>query len=391
MTNSDFDVTVIGNCSYRDSIGRHIAIVGNICDDLKINVLPIGQVFYQDVPPKILDIIQKPFTGFGRVSFWNYILGINNSFINVHKSITSPIKIAYSMFESDAIPNEWIDVLNRYYDMVVVPDPYFVGVYKKCGVKTPVFVVPLGIMVEGLLARPVKTKPNDVFTFGMSAGFWGRKAHLDVLQAFGRQFGNDPKFKLRLHGRFGPIKNEVAQAVKNSEYRNVELLTHPLSSQDYDDFMDSLDCYTFISGGEGYSITPRESLALGKPCILSNNTAHKTICDSGFVTPVPANNRVPAIYEVFGNKQIGNYFKCNIEDVMTAMKDVANHYDDYLVKAQGGREWVKQSLWSSLKPTYLNLFKPINIQLAQDNYIDATSFRTSNRKLFNTIKSTFSI
>ena len=54
----------------------------------------------------------------------------------------------------------------------------------------------------------------------------------------------------------------------------------------YIEFISTFDCYVNLSKGEGFSIPPRESLALGIPCIISDNTAHKTICDSGLVLPV---------------------------------------------------------------------------------------------------------
>jgi hypothetical protein len=59
--------------------------------------------------------------------------------------------------------------------------------------------------------------------------------------------------------------------------------------------------------------------------------------------------------------------------------------------ANSGRDWVKQYLWQNLKPIYLNLFNPKNIELAQDNYIDADTFRTSDKKLYNLLKKEFNL
>jgi len=392
MYNPKIDLTVVSNIAMADGIGRQgPGIIGAVHDSLKVNALQLGQPNYKNISKDVLNVLIKPFDGFGRVTFWTYILGLNENMVAQHKNIASPIKIAYSMFESDAIPKLWTNILNSYYDMVVVPDEYLVSVYKSSGVKIPIFVIPLGIMVENLLERPLKTKVNDPFTFGMSAGFWSRKGHIEVLKAFAKSFGNNPKFRLRLHGRFGPYKIEVEKAVSAAKLNNVELLTSPLSPSEYDDFMDSIDCYTFPSMGEGFSITPRETLALGKPCIVSNNTCHKTICNSGFVVPLPANTKVPAVYEVFGNQTIGNYYKGSTNDLSKLMEDVSSNYDEYLAKASGGREWVKQYLWPNLKPIYLNLFNPKSIQLDTNNHIDANSFKTNDKVLFNKIKTEFKL
>ena len=388
--NKNIDLTVIGNVLWGDGIGRHSpAIINTLYDQFSINALQLPPCNYSNIPKEALKIFMQPFTGFGKVSLYVYILGLDNKAIDIHRRISSPIKMAYSMFESDAIPKLWVNILNTYYDMLVVPDPYLVKIYKNSGVKIPIFIVPLGIMVENLLARPIKTKANDIFTFGMSAGFWKRKNHIKILEAFGKKFGNDPKFKLKLHGRFGSFKSEVEKAVAQANYKNVELLSSPLSMQAYDDFMDQIDCYVFPSMGEGFSITPREALALGKPCILSNNSCHKTICDSGFVIPLASNVKTPAHYEIFKNQQIGYYSDCSVVDLADSMKKVVDNYDQYLSQAHGGREWVKQYLWSSLKPTYLGLINPKNIVKGLVNEVGPNCLTTDNDKLFKKLNDTF--
>lgn len=377
------DLTVISNVMMSDGIGRQgIGMLKCIYQDLDVNLFPIGSPNYKDVPKELLSILTKPFDGFGNVSFWTYILGLNEQMIPAHAGIKSKIKIAYTMFESDAIPNLWVKILNTYYDMAVVPDPWLVKVYKKCGVNIPIFVVPLGILIEDLLNEPLKSKPNDVFTFGMSAGFWQRKNHIKILEAFEKKFGNNPKFKLKLHGRFGPYKTKVQEAVKKSNLSNVELLDKPLSNEEYNQFLKSLDCYVFPSQGEGFSVTPRESIALGIPCILSKNTVHQTICDSGFVFPVESNQKVPAIYEVFGNSQLGHFYDCSVDDLVSAMSEVAANYSKYIHNSAEGREWVKQYLWSSLKARYLSLFKPQNVVLGEENLVTEDCIQTNSKKLY---------
>jgi len=388
--NLDIDLTVIGNVLMADGIGRQgIGLISAIHDKLNINTLQLPPRNYKDIPKDLLKVFIKPFNGFGKVSFWTFILGTNKDFINVHKSISSPLKIAYSMFESDSIPALWTNILNSYYDMVVVPDSYLVSVYKNSGVKIPIFVIPLGIMIEDLLQVPQKEAPNKVFTFGMSAGFWRRKNHIKILQAFGERFGNDPKFKLKLHGRSGPYRYDVEKAVRAANYTNVELISSSLSVKDYNLFMEDIDCYVFPSMGEGFSITPREVMALGKPCIVSNNTSQGTICKSGLVVSLNSTKKIPALYEVFGNQTIGNFYDCHLKDLTNAMVNVVENYDKYLEKAKLGREWVKQYLWTTLQPTYLNLFKPKDIISGSTNLVTQDIFQTNDSKLFSKMRDLF--
>ena len=53
-------------------------------------------------------------------------------------------------------------------------------------------------------------------------------------------------------------------------------------------------------GSEGFSITPREALAMKKPCILSNNTAHKKMCAKKYAYGVKSEIKESAYYNIFG-------------------------------------------------------------------------------------------
>jgi glycosyltransferase involved in cell wall biosynthesis len=341
MISDRVDLTVATNVLLSDGIGRQgIGLIQTLYYDLSINTLKFEPSLFNGITDsKTLAILSKPFTSFGKVTFWTYILGLNENIIQLHEKIDSEIKIAYSMFESDAVPKLWVKILNKYYDILLVPDKWLVNVYKSSGVNIPIFVLPLGIIIkENWLGK--SNLRNEIFTFGMTGGFWERKNHIKTMQAFSEVFKDNDKVKLKIHGRFGPYKNNVLQAYQNlGNPNNIEIISQPLSTEDYSKLMESIDCYVFISKGEGFSITPREAIALGKPCILSKNTAHRTICESGLVIPIEANIKTPAYYEVFG-QQIGNFFDCKTSDVAKAMFDVYQNYDKYQEKVKTVSKWV---------------------------------------------------
>jgi glycosyltransferase involved in cell wall biosynthesis len=395
------DVTLIGNAFVPDGIGRQlISFLKLIHKDLKTNILQFPPTNLQGVEPEIVSLLNKPFDGqWGKIAFSASFLGINESFIDIHKSSKSPIKFAYCMIESgfgknqnngSAIPALWRDILNSYYDAVIVPDPFLISTYQKSGVRIPIFCIPLGISVEKLLQKEYvpRDRQESPFIFGMSAAFYGRKNHLKLLSAFKKKFGNSPNFKLNLHGRFGANKEEVIKAVSKANIFNVDLFSQIFTEEEYNSFLDDLDCLVYPSQGEGYSISPREMLALGKPAIVSNNTAQKTICSSGFVLPLKADIEVPAYYELF-KQTLGCYYDCTEEDLMNAMQEMVDNYDIYLAKAKQGREWVRQYLWSNLKSRYMSLFSPKQIIFGSKNEITETYFKTNDKKLFRKMKENF--
>lgn len=387
------DLTVATNILLSDGIGRQgIGLIQTLYNDLSINALKFEPILFNGITDsKTLAVLTKPFTGFGKVTFWTYILGLNEKILPAHQQIDSDIKIAYSMFESDAIPKLWVQILNKHYDVLMVPDKWLVQVYKSSGVTIPIFVLPLGIIIKDEWLKHNHTK-NDVFTFGMTGGFWERKNHIKTMQAFLDVFGGNEKVRLKVHGRFGPFKDKVIEAYqKLGSPSNIEMVSQMLGTDDYAKFMESIDCYVFISKGEGFSITPREAIAMGKPCILSKNTAHRTICESGFVVPVEANIKTPAFYEVFG-QQLGSFFDCQKSDVSKAMLDVYNNYEQHQEKVKnGGADWVKQYLWSELKQRYLTAIKPNKIVMGSKNEIHDTHIETNSKQLYSKYKKAFNL
>jgi glycosyltransferase involved in cell wall biosynthesis len=383
----DIDLTVIHHVLHADGVGRHgLGAIYCLKDYLSLNSFNLTVKNYKDITPDIIKVLLTSPKGFGKVSLWMSILGLDKEFIPTHARLDSQVKMAYCMFESDRAPQHWVDILNKFYDVLVVPDEFMVGIFQKSGVKIPTVVVPLGIMVENLLEQPARTEPHDPFTFGMSAGFWRRKNHLKLLAAFKSKFGNDPRFRLKLHGRFGPYSKEVSDGVKEAGLNNLEFTKEPLSSEDYANFLAETDCLVVPSMGEGFSIPPREALALGIPAIVSDNTAHKTICKSGFVIPLPADKKIPAIYEVFKNAQIGNFYDCSADDLANLMKKTVDNYPKYLEQAIRGRAWAKQYLWSELRPLYMSLVKPQKVLFGKENKISPEGWTTNDAVLFSKLK-----
>jgi hypothetical protein len=143
------DLTIVSSAMKYDGIGKHgYLYIKMLKRYLSINCLLQQPIIFTGITePDIIKIFQKPINK-SKVAFWVNILGLNESMIPVHQQINhnSEIKIAYSMIESTAIPKFWTQILNDYYDMVVVPDDFLVNVYKNAGVKIPIFVLPLPVL-----------------------------------------------------------------------------------------------------------------------------------------------------------------------------------------------------------------------------------------------------
>ncbi len=386
---SNIDVTFIGRIKFADGLGQLIVGLAEVLkDDLTFNHVRLPGTYYDftDIAPALETALKNPDPTAGNVSFLLYPLWRKGLSAADYVPKESLIKLAYSMVESTRIPEQWVAILNEQFDGVVVPDQFYQKVYEESGVKIPVFVVPHGVYLEELLNEPLREhNPSQPFVFGLSASFRKRKNHELVIEAFHKAFGNDERFILVIHGRtsHNQYKKELEQKIHELDAQNIHIIESFLSDKEYKELLKSFDCYVLLSKGEGFSISPREALALGTPTIISDNTAHQTICRSGAVYPVPFEIRQNADYSHHGWGYCGEDFNGTVEDAAQALKEVYDNYEWYKKKALQGREWVKQYLWEQVKPQFLSLLKPKRVLLGAKNTVSAEYIMTRSKELYD--------
>lgn len=385
-----FDLTVVGRAKWADGIGRQsIELLDCLKDMLVVNfahINPGNELCLQDIPEKVKDIIVHSKKGYSNVVILEDVVvdGNPTGTYSYKKMPAGSIKLAYSMFESTYITSEGARILNNDFDAVIVPDPFLVDVYKNSGVTIPIFVVPLGCYMHDLLIQPLKTIAHKPFTFGFTGAFIDRKNHMMILESFAKAFGNSPDVRLVLHGRPDEgvdLVQGLNLRVKELGLTNVEIIVQSLTHSEWLYFMNSLDCYVSLSKGEGYSRTPREAMALGIPCIISDNTAQKTICESGCVRVVPSTIEKPAYYTHL-QKVIGTNFDVLLDDAVKAFKDVYEQYPYYIQKAKQGRIWVQKYLYENLQPYYINIVKPKKVILGHTDDVTSDYLMTTSPKLY---------
>ncbi len=286
------------------------------------------------------------------------------------------------MFESSLIPPEWVQSLNTCFDLVAVPDKFLIETYKNSGVTIPIFELPLGLNLEKLLNLPLKEKRKSPLVFANLSSVIPRKNQLNLIRAFYTAFGNSSDVKLRLNGRYS--NPQYSEAIKNEIHQlgatNIEFTEMKMDPDFYLKMFQDVDCYVSLSSGEGFSIQPREAMALGIPAIVTDNTGQSTICRSDLVRVVPSLNPTPAIYSEFDHP-CGVFYDCETEEAVKALKDIYENYDHYLEQKNSARSWVKQYCYSTLKPLYLGLMNPKKIVLGNTNQITSECLYINSEEL----------
>lgn len=400
-----YDVNVVGFLSDIDSLSRHTSSFFDCLGDkvdMRLKLFKTRSGNKQDLSARCSRAFNQGVDVTNRNNVEQYIAragklsGMVIFTEAAHPTITpferfeglfSPdaIKIASVVYETTEIAPEVVARLNAHCDALIVPDPWLIQTYKNSGVTCPVFALPLVLHLQSLLAQPCKKRVGKPFTFGFSGIFFenGRKNHELLLKAFHAEFGAAEKVKLSVHGRQGPTFSAIAKPFLPC--KNISFACKGFTRVTYEEFLASLDCYVTVSKGEGFSIIPREILALGIPCIVANNSAQKTVCASGCVRPITSEIIEPALTEPNLNVE-GNWFNTHQIDVQEALRDVYNHYDHYLRLAQKGREWVKQYLSENLTKKYRSLVAPSRVILGNRNEITDDYLMTDSPILFSKYK-----
>jgi glycosyltransferase involved in cell wall biosynthesis len=251
----------------------------------------------------------------------------------------------------------------------------------------PIFVIPLSVDLQHMLDTPIKKKRNDVFTFMNLSAIVSRKNQINLLKGFHQAFGNDDKVRLTFNSRLfkKDTYNKLKSYIKENNITNVQITTETLSKQEYLDLLKTADCYINVARGEGFSVQPREAMALGIPVIVSNNTAQTTIANSNLVLPVESNKSIPA-YNEFLKLYLGNDFDTDVDKIAEAMKEVYGNYDYYLSKSAKMRDWSRSYHYDNISLLYRNLVKPKKLILGNKNEVTADYLETNSQELYNKYK-----
>jgi len=391
-------LTVIGPLRMADGIGRQAGeLIEALKDEVDIHFIPCGGYSLEGVPISIHSIVtytkHPKFLGYfkaltpplGKVVIFEDVLDLKGH--KVSKKIKTlknkhEIRIAYSMYEASQIPPEWVETFNAYFDAIAVPDRFLQEVYLNSGVNIPIFELPLGLNLNDFLEKPLKSQCNVPFVFGNLSSAVSRKNQLKLIRCFYLAFGNSSQVKLRINSRYSDpdYREDILATIEQFGMTNVEFTEGTLDKQDYLKIFEGLDCYVSLSTGEGFSIQPREAMALGIPTLLTDNTAQTTLCKSHLTRAIPCQIEMPA-FNVGFNNTYGVCYDCTEEEVVQALLDMYENYDKYLQHRKDAREWVQQYCYNRLNTLYLTLVKPQQVILGKENKLTDDALITTSPEL----------
>lgn len=249
--------------------------------------------------------------------------------------------VLYTTFESSLLPDYWVDAMNKYFNYCIVPHAHVKRVFENSELKIPIEVIQQGFTRYKRKDR----KALEAKTFNI--GFLGvpveRKNLFKLFQACVHLLADIPELRLRVHvpDYYGHMKAEYLGLVKMSPF--VDWTEGHLSENEIADWYSELSCYVFPSSGEGWSFTPRESLYLGVPTILSDIPVHKELVESGYCKVIPVSGKEEAD---FNGIISGVWDKVSVVDIENSIRELYLNYGSCYIKALQGSQWIENK-WTN--------------------------------------------
>ena len=266
---------------------------------------------------------------------------------DVFKRNLGEYKIGFTMLEVDGFPTQWIKQANSM-DEIWVPSQFNKQTMLQCGLKKPIYTIPLGVDSDYFNPQIKQHKnPNKDFVFFTNIEWGERKNPHMQLQQFNKTFkasddvcliaklnNRDPSIdlqveikKLRLSSQGGRIYFIVNRVF---DYYQLPLLYR------------SIDCYITAGRGEGWDMPLMEAMACGIPCIATDWGAHQEFATEencyllNITGTIPAQAKCP-YYEGF------NWANPDSQHFSELLIHVYNNQEEARLKGKTAAQEMQQS------------------------------------------------
>ncbi len=254
-----------------------------------------------------------------------------------------PRTMGYTMFETTRPPREWVAPMNQT-RRIIVPCKQNREAFQGIGVTAPISVVPLGVNPD-LWPFHDRMRRDQPYTFLMAAGITYRKGPDLALRAFVDAFPDQRDVRLVLKTRAGDNFKLFGREVPNDD--RIELVAEDSTPERMAWWMHQADAFVFPSRGEGFGLTPLQSMSTGLPTIVSDNTGMSEYADKAYNYPIPCRQvKVPsqphpaAFPAIWGD--VGDWFEPSHDALVAAYRHLYAHRVEGIAKGRRAAEWVRR-------------------------------------------------
>ena len=252
-------------------------------------------------------------------------------------------------FETTKLNDVEVNMINNL-DVVFVATQWAKTILEQNNISVPVVVSPLAVNTD--VFRPVNdiNKKNDKYVF-INVGKWEiRKGHDFLVDAFNSAFSETDNVELWMinHNIFlSQEENNIwADMYRNSKLGSkIKILPRATTHKELAAIMNLADCGIFPARAEGWNNEILEIMALNKPIIATNYSAHTEYCNHDNSYLIDIDKMVTARDNKFFNGSGGEWADLGhnqLEQTVSFMKKV---YLDNIRSNPNGLNTAKQYSW----------------------------------------------
>lgn len=258
---------------------------------------------------------------------------------------------AYPFFEIDTF-NELEKHHLNFPDTILVSSQWAKSIIEKNNITKPVKIVPLGVDSSVFYPRIPENKDKITNYIFMTAGKWEiRKSHDIIIECFNKAFEINDEVELWLatHNIFLTEEEEKKwiDLAQNSKLKTkIKIFPRAPTQNDLAHLMSYSDCGLYVSRAEGWNLELLETMAMNKPIIATNYSAHTEYCNNKNCTLIDINESEPAIDNKWFNGT-GNWAKISDDQKDQIISSMRQMYRDQKKENPEGLETAKQFSWEN--------------------------------------------
>lgn len=258
----------------------------------------------------------------------------------------SPLVVNYTMFETDRIPQNWVDASNRV-DLTIVPNEFCKSTWIHSGVDPDrIKVVSPGIDTD--VYRPdvspmdLRDKNGRSIVESYDKRFIAvqevidRKNTFGLLESWFRAFDGDDNVCLLLKlssytfdrlAFFGQRVEELKKGVGKSSYAPIYIYTKLFSEKEMLHFLAAGTHYFSMSFGEGWDMTAIKMAAMGASLVVPYHTGYMEYLDNTTASLIPIDKKLPSLQQGITHRlyQGANWFAPDLMMAVSTLKNILQY------------------------------------------------------------------
>ena len=252
-------------------------------------------------------------------------------------------------FELDKLHEAEVYQINQA-DGIFTPSKWSKKVLEDNGVTIPVYVAPLGVNLDIFNTKQLKVE-NEEYTF-LHVGKWEKRKSQDfLLEAFGKAFTPEDNVCLWLvpHNPFlnqDQVKEWHKLVEDNPMTSKITVFDRLPNQNTVSEIMDKADCGVFLSRAEGWNNEIPEMMAMNRPIIATNYSAHTEYCTNKNSFLVDVDETEPADDGMWFRGQ-GNWAKLGEKQLEQTVEHMRFVYNNNVYTNPNGVETARLYSWDN--------------------------------------------